>query len=273
MFKSADITKINPVSRILPVLSVEAIADPIQLLEAESTKLLLRQETPLTLKLSQHSAELVKNSAAFASLSAAATLIDSVLKDAQHDGYAAKFEAKTAITRTPEIPELLAKELKNTITNTGLFYEAHLSEFVEGVRSLANIKQEPQNQINFTANNMLSQQLAILETQRLAWHGEVWPGQKMAWDLYRKDEHASSNCDEHLTTETQNTIASDLTLHLPNLGKVTAKISMLDGRMQIRLLVDEAETLNVLKAQSKDLVDAISKNGQVLDTLMVTAYA
>jgi uncharacterized protein (UPF0128 family) len=94
----------------------------------------------------------------------------------------------------------------------------------------------------------------------------------MDWDIYQNNEHTPTNgADQH--AEDQNNIASDLTLHLPNLGKVTAKISLSEGHVRIRLLAEEAPTLNVLKTQSKSLVDAITKNGQSLDTLLVSPYA
>jgi hypothetical protein len=272
MFNSTDIAKINPVQRILPVLSVEAIGDPIQLLESESAKLALKSNTPLKLDpLLQH-ADQIKSNATLENLSAAATLIDNVLKHAEMDGVVAKFEAKTAITRTPTLPKEVAKALESAISKTGLFYESHISDYVGGMRSLADIKQEPQNQLNFNATQILPQQLAILETHRLAWHGEVWPGQKMDWDIYQNKEHTPERPNEQ-HAENQANIASDLTLHLPNLGKVTANISISEGHVRIRLLAEETPTLHVLKAQSKSLVDAIAKSGQSLDTLLVSPYA
>jgi hypothetical protein len=272
MFNSTDIAKINPVKRILPVLSVEAIGDPIQLLESESAKLALKSNTPLKFDSTLQHAEQIKSNATLESLSAAATLIDSVLKHAEMDGVATKFEAKTAITRTPAMPKEVAKALESAISNTGLFYESHISDYVGGMRSLADIKQEPQNQLNFNATQILPQQLAILETHRLAWHGEVWPGQKMDWDIYQNKEHTPKSPTEQ-QAENQENIASDLTLHLPNLGKITAKISLSEGHVRIRLLAEEAPTLHVLKTQSRSLVDAIEKNGQSLDALLVSSYA
>jgi hypothetical protein len=272
MFNSTDIAKINPVPRIVPVMSVEAIGDPIQLLESESAKLALKSNTPLKFDPALPLSEPIKSNATLENLSAAATLIDSVLKHAEMDGFKTKFEAKTAITRTPDMPKEVAKALESAISKTGLFYESHISDYVGGTRSLAEIKQEPQNQLNFNATQILPQQLAILENHRLAWHGEVWPGQKMDWDIYQNNGQTPERpSEQHL--EDQTNIASDLTLHLPNLGKVTAKISLSEGHVRIRLLAEETPTLHVLKTQSKSLVDAIEKNGQSLDTLLVSPYA
>jgi hypothetical protein len=167
----------------------------------------------------------------------------------------------------------MAQDLKNALSNSGLFYESHLTDYVEGHRTLADIKQEPQNQFNSVANSLLPQQLAILETQRLVWHGDVWPGQKMDWDIYLQNEQESAKDDHQQAIDDNKSIASDLTLHLPHLGKVTAKLSLADGRMRISVLAEEAQTLSILKAHSKNLAEAIEKNGQMLEGLAVVPHA
>ena len=271
MFKSTDI-KVNPALRIMPVFSVEAMSDPMQLLDSESAKLALKQRLPLpSLTLILDSKDSVKNNTSSASFSPTATLIDNVLKHANAEGVSTKFEAQAVITSALKSPEVIAQDLKNAISNSGLFYESHLSHYTAGARSLAEIKQEPQNLSNSTANNLLPQQLSILENQRLAWHGEVWPGQKMDWDIYFKNEQETGN--HYQDDDSQNVIATDLTLYLPQLGKVTARLSLVAGRMRISLLAEEVQTLSVLKEQSKSLVDAIEKNGQILEELKVATHA
>jgi len=262
MIKSTDTSRVDPALRILPVLSVEGI-------ESEAAKLALKQNLALPVFASL---QIAKNDVTTASLSAAATLIDNALKHAEADGTSVRFEAKNAITRAPTSPIVIAQDLKNAVSKSGLFYESHLNDYTDGLRTLAEIKQEPQNQPNSTPNHLLLQQLNILENQRLAWHGEVWSGQKMDWDIYSKNEHDATSGDNYQGVENQDVIASDLTLHLPYLGKVTAKLILQDGRMRIRLVADETETLSALKAQSKDLADAIEKNGQILEELKVTSY-
>ena len=44
----------------------------------------------------------------------------------------------------PPIAQLLAATLAHTVDNSGLFYESHLQQFAEGVRTLAQLMQEPQ---------------------------------------------------------------------------------------------------------------------------------
>jgi len=274
MLKSTDNIALNPLGRITPVLSALAVGDPFQAIDTRTTQFSKGQHPPPsnTALIQGAIADSLKNSVTTASFSPTAHLIDQVLKQTEVTGAAAKFEAKVVITRSPKTPAVIAQDLKAAISNSGLFYESHLSDYIEGRRTLVEIKQEPQNQGNPAANNLLSQQLTILESQRLSWHGEVWPNQKMDWEVYLQNNHESQNGNKHETLDEEKPIASDLTLHLPNLGKVTAKLSLKDGRMHIAMFAEEAPTLAVLKAQSNSLVDAIEKNGQILEGLTVAPH-
>lgn len=275
MFKSTDIAGVSPLVKVSPLLSVAATGDPMQVLDARAAQFAQGKNIPLPsfAQIPDGAANLAKNNVTTANFSLAAYLIDNALKQAEAAGVTPKYEAQTVITQSPKAPAVMAQDLKNALGNSGLFYESHFTDYVEGHRTLADIKQEPQNQFNSVANSLLPQQLAILETQRLAWHGEVWPGQKMDWDIYLQYEQESAKDDNQQAMDDHKSIASDLTLHLPHLGKVTAKLSLVNGRMRISVLAEETETLSILKAHSKNLADAIEKNGQTLEGLAVVSHA
>lgn len=209
-----------------------------------------------------------KNNAVSSTVSAAAHFIDESLKLADVAGSSARYEAKQVVTHFPSIPQLVAQNLKDAIEQSGLFYESHLRQYHEGHRALSELRAEPQNQSN-TNNTLLPQQLAILENQRLSWHGEIWPGQKMDWDVYLKDDKQESG---EKTAASPESVFTDLTLDLPHLGKVTAKLSLVDGRMHIGLFAEKTEACSQMKAQSVGLIDAIKRNGQKLDGLTVASY-
>ncbi|MFM2440808.1 MAG: hypothetical protein RLZZ349_535, partial [Pseudomonadota bacterium] len=96
------------------------------------------------------------------------------------------------------------------------------------------------------------------------WQGEVWPGQPMSWDIYQTPNE--QNAPWASTPEGEDkTIASELTLLLPNLGKVSAKISISNGHMRIHLAAEQSQTLHTLSEQKQALLSAITKNGQQLD--------
>ncbi len=204
-----------------------------------------------------------------AEISPAAHIIAKNLQQAELTGVASHILASQVITQQPKNAQLLAQQLQNSVSSSGLFYEAHLADWLQGKQALAAIMQEPQNQNPAAMANLMSQQLAVLEHQRIAWQGEVWPGQKMQWDIAlnqpvnNQDEPAR----QALATEQARPIVSELTLHLPNLGRVSAKISLIDGNMQMHILAEQDRTIKTLTQQKQSLHDAIVKNGQHLTLL------
>ena len=206
-------------------------------------------------------------------ISTAANLIGHYLKQAESDGVTNRFQATAVVTNSPSNPQVMANDLKNAVSNSGLFYESHLSDLVQSNQSLAAIKQEPQNQANSPIANLMSQQLAILENQRMSWHGEVWPGQKMDWDVYQQQQNADGKQPSNQSQADQDRpITSEMTLHFPHLGKVSARISLSDGRMRVNILAEQPETLETLTAKRLGLAEAIGKNGQQLDALTVVRH-
>jgi hypothetical protein len=206
-------------------------------------------------------------------ISSAANLIGQYLQQAEAGGVSTRFQAAAVVSHSPTNPQVMAQDLKNAVSNSGLFYESHLSDLIQGSQSLAAIRQEPQNQTNSPIANLMSQQLAILENQRMSWHGEVWPGQKMDWDIYQQQSNADGEQASRTSQAKEDRpITSEMTLHLPNLGKVSARISLTDGRMRVNILAEKPETLNILSAKRLSLAEAIGKNGQYLDALTVVRH-
>lgn len=207
----------------------------------------------------------------------------------------ARFEAQTPITSSPlNPPPVIAQDLKQAVTQSGLFYESHLVENLEGKRPLAALMQEPQNQVqnqvtaqkqglapnqtpeqNQTAaalNALVPQQLNILEHQKLGWHGEVWPNQLMEWDIERNKlaETPVHNQKQSSSSMPENEqIDSKITLHLPNLGSVTARLNLQNGKMRIQIEADELATSTLLKDHRQTLANALEASGQSLDFLSV----
>ena len=209
-----------------------------------------------------------------ADISPTAKLIGQILSKADNDGVTSRFESASIVTRTPNNAQIVAHDLKHALSNSGLFYESHLSDAVQSNQSLASIRSEPQNQVNTPLAGLVSQQLAILENQRLSWHGEVWPGQKLDWDVYLQQKENDTNQHSSMMHEVgmERPIASEMTLYLPHLGKVSARVSIIDGRMRVGILAEQTQTLESLKSQKLSLAKAIEKNGQQLDRLTITHH-
>ncbi len=267
MDKSSHLLGVNAVARVSNVSAVANIGSTVQSLESRASHL-AHQQASLTAQLaaSAFGVDGLKKLVSTAELSATAQLINQSLTQAEANGEADKYIAQTVLTQTPTLPNVVSQQLKMAISQSGLFYESHLHEFVEGQRTLAELKQEPQNKLQHMVHTLLPQQLHILEQQRLSWHGEVWPTQKMDWNIQvQNQQNEQSNVYEN--EQEQTSIASDLTLHLPHLGKVTAKISLRDGRMRIEFLAEQEKALHLLKEKSPALASAFESNGQRLESL------
>ena len=153
-----------------------------------------------------------------------------------------------------ELPALLQK----AILQSGLFYESHLAKWVNGKNTLEKIQQEPQNTSNSLTNqpstsaistppvssqnlSLVQQQLMALETGQIVWRGEIWNGQHMEWSI---SEDEPGNRDDHTISTRWKT---KLTLTFPELGKITASITLNTQDIQIKLRAHKAETIQLLK--------------------------
>jgi len=213
---------------------------------------------------------IAKSTESTTQLSPAATLLGQYLKEAESSGVSNRYEATAVVTHSPKNPPVIAQDLKQTISNSGLFYESHLNEAVQGQRPMAALIQEPQNQHNTQIASLMAQQLATMENQRISWHGEVWPGQKMDWDIHFQDrQSAEEGAHQESFNEESRPVSSELTLHLPNLGSVTARLNVADGHMRINISAQQASTLDLLKGDSHSLAKSIKDNGLKLDALTV----
>lgn len=207
-------------------------------------------------------------------VSSTAQLINQFIQEAKSEGADGRYQAIRVVSEQPMQPQVLAKDLKQAISQSGVFYESHLQAFVHGQKTLEAIRQEPQNQAAIPLANLVSQQLNVLEHQRFAWSGEIWPQQQMQLDIYkeRPNQSVQERDAQHASpySEDEIPVKSEMTLHLPNLGKVTAKLSLNQGRLAVQILADSPTTLGALKTHQSTLVNAFQKNGQALDALMVT---
>ncbi|MGZ3158823.1 MAG: hypothetical protein ACXU7H_07055, partial [Burkholderiaceae bacterium] len=101
-----------------------------------------------------------------ATLSSAGRLIDNLLQTAEQHGTSTAVIGKSPIVATPAAgAQQIAAALQNTLTSSGLFYESHLQQWLDGSHSLTDLMREPQNNggINAKSQNATTQ----AETTRL----------------------------------------------------------------------------------------------------------
>jgi hypothetical protein len=175
----------------------------------------------------------------------------------------------------PNNPLDIARELKNAISLSGLFYEAHLADFAEGKRSVDLIFQEPQNQTQFDVSQGVAKQLDVLEHQALRWSGLIWPGQAMDWTIAA--DEASGEDSQWISTHSQGLakdvgITSTVELDFPSLHKVVARFNVRNSILRIKIEAADPDVEALLKGELRVLNDALKNSGQYLESLSVRPY-
>ncbi len=173
------------------------------------------------------------------------------------------YEALEIVSLHPEKPQVLAQDLKHALQASGLFYESHLKNASLGTQSWQSVLQEPQNQAQFSPASMVAQQLQVLEQQRVVWHGEVWPGQSMTWQVVDADHHTRP----HQPEETVNAMQSELSLHLPKLGEIKVQIGLVNGHLQVKMQAQETATLEKMQTAKMHLAMHMVDAGLKLEGL------
>lgn len=173
----------------------------------------------------------------------------------------------------------LSSTLQQSLTQSGLFYEAHQAEWVIGKRDLAQLLLEPQARISSNAGplrdlpvrtaatplpaatdssppaaaqradqpmhtqqglSLVQQQLGILESGRIAIQLEIWPMQWMQWEI---DEQLQDGLSELETSPGWHT---QLRLDLPNLGSLDAALALGSNGLRIEISTPSAQSAELL---------------------------
>jgi hypothetical protein len=238
-----------------------------------------------------------------ATLSATARVISSVL------GAAARSEhPQTAIVAplpllaaAPTDPVKLAAQLKDAIGASGLFYESHVAEWSAGKRPLADLQREPQMQRALPAAagvnapeaapaplaalpgapavvaaadpataQFINLQLASQEQGRVAWQGQLLPGQDMAWQISRDPPDARARPGAGGDTP-EPPWRSALRLRFAALGEIGATVVLAGDQLHIQLQAGSSEAGSVLRARAGELQRALEASGNPLASLSVSS--
>ena len=207
-------------------------------------------------------------------LSAAGRLIDSLLNSSVDTQQPKTLQSALPLVikmqaDSTQLTKQLTTQLHTAVTQSGVFYDSHLKQWSEGERTLLQVQAEPQNQPRTLPAELAAQwvpaQLNALEQQRFQWHGEVWPGQAMQWEV-KEDTSEPPQTPEG---ETQAAWKSVLQLDFPGLGKVNATLRLVGEHVQVQLRAQEITTAATLKSQGDRLGEALAASGTTLDGLTV----
>jgi len=171
------------------------------------------------------------------------------------------------LMETPTIDDA-AKNLARAIDSSGLFLEAHFAQFLRGQRSLRQIEDEtrslpvdPQGASAAVSERRSAMQFDALQRQTISLVGQAWTGQpfriEIEADRERNREAANSG-------DATGLFVATLTMRLPNLGRVQARIRVMQSTVGVQI---ESERPTALAAELPHLASALSARGLSLAQL------
>lgn len=223
-------------------------------------------------------------------LSPAAKLISQVLKEHNDPQQVAHIRAPKALISVvsatelpPNLPALFAKDIRQTIQQSGLFYESHLADWINGKRSLAELKAEPQaklaslpgaddksslqnieKQEHEQLSQLVNQQLKLLDQQGFHYQGLLAAGMPFLWEVKAREQTTSNST--QLPDDSERVWSSSLEVDLPELGKIAIAFTLHRNQLNLTLRGNKADSIDKLNAQFPQLVSVM----QTLGTDIVT---
>ena len=188
-------------------------------------------------------------------------------------------QAPTLVAAAPLLPQApaeaaaLAGALRQTLAESGLFYESHQAQWLAGRHPLEALRREPQARLARAApggagatpepggsealsatettlargsgaaggslaaelQTLVQQQLDAAATQQIVWRGELWPGQTLQWDIVA-EERPDGQADEAAAPAWRTT----LRLALPHLGEIAAELRLSGEKVGLAMTADAA---------------------------------
>jgi len=221
----------------------------------------------------QLASEQIPSTAESISLSSGAKLLTQILQSVEtNDPQANHIQGSQALLPSkPVDAKQMATELPShlhqAVQLSGVFYESHLKEWVNGSRTLDQVKQEPQNQVlkntheetttNQAQTQLIPAQLNAQENRQLLWRGELIPGQAFEWQI--KDDTPKQSSPN--TPPEEKTWLTSVKFNLPQLGQVHAVIQLVGNNAGFRITTQNAQSANLLMQNKDQLNLSLSASG------------
>ena len=203
------------------------------------------------------------------------------------EGLRASVPSSTTLTPSvvAELPGpsrgMLPARLAQTLSESGLFYESHLSRWTKGELSFDALLREPQARLGRElpmgagvaelggmpdeAARLAGRQLQLLDGAPLVWQGFAWPGQWLEWRVDERFPEGGEGGGE----EAGERWATELHLHLPRLGSVHAHVGLRGDRLDVRLTAQDSAVREAMQAALPALVNGLEAAGLTPDNLTV----
>lgn len=209
-----------------------------------------------------------------ATLSPAAQVLGSVLAAVlKLDQPAKAVAARAPVLPGPNTdPADLAPALRQALEHSGLFYESHVAAWAEGRRELASLAFEPQmqdrpvNPADPEPAQLINLQLASQEQDRVAWQGQLWPGQPMQWEIRRDAPQQDGGA---AGGEPEPAWQSRLRLRFALFGELDATVVLHGGQVAIRIGLADEGNAALLRSHTASLQGALAAAGTPLSALAI----
>jgi hypothetical protein len=180
----------------------------------------------------------------------------------------------------------LALQLKDAVEYSGVFYESHLAQWADDRRPRALLAREPQSGwmpdprlpspdasgaaaiAPHAARALVAEQLAVLDSGRFVWQGELWPGQRGTLQI--DEERVPADVAGRSPAHAQARWRMRLTLDVPGLGAIDARLAMHGDELALALGCARADSVSALRAAAPVLQQVIAGRALDLQLLSVT---
>ena len=204
------------------------------------------------------------------------------------------------VDKFPDLAANLAPILKEALSKSGVFYEAHQARWIAGDLPTEALKQEPQGKLSSSLSTaavdtvleakttnapaaqsqqvstlgnaiprdlvpIVQQQLDALATQNYAWQGQIWPGQRMQWEIGENPDGSRSTDSEAIARW-----QTRLKLSLPSLGGIDVMLRLNPGgEVSINMTTNSTSSKTLLRESATSLNQQMAAAGLNLTQLLV----
>ena len=200
-------------------------------------------------------------------------------------------KAAPLLSAAPSDIKEFATSLRNTLSQSGLFYESHQAQWVAGERKMTDLLQEPQGKLSalnpgtgaeivqknapvsmqsdgFLAQSvsrmpvhaeavaLVQQQLQTLDSRQLVWQGHVWQGQPMEWRVEERGAREGGVGEVEMPHW-----QTSLRLQLPRLGDVQATLAFTLQGLRIDLKAADPGTAEAMRGAQDKLRNSMEASG------------
>jgi hypothetical protein len=182
---------------------------------------------------------------------------------------------KAPLAAEPGNAKQVAAGLREAISGSGLFYESHLADWVEGSTSPTGLAREPQAALAPAAANahepgsppplapqaeaIVQRQLDVLEHRTALWQGQAWPGQPAEVRIAEEDEGARPQAGGEPPVW-----QASLRLSMPGLGAVEARGALAGRQARLAITAADPASANRIAGARDDLARALLEQGVTL---------